>query len=365
MIDDRLLKNEERAVFALRSLYRKYGYLPYKMSKFEEYKLYIRNKDFLVSDRIITFNDTNGKLLALKPDVTLSIVKSGEDIPGFKQKVCYNETVYRVSGITHQYKEIMQAGLECIGDIDFYDIYEVIVLAAQSLAQISESFILEISHLDLLSAALERVCGDGDFVKKALHYIAEKNAHDLEALCEKYHVGKEQARRLAVFIEAYGERKKVLKALAGIFPKEAFEELTRLSNLLDASPYSDRIQFDFSVINDRNYYNGFVFRGFLDGICGRVLSGGQYDNLLRRMGRTSRAVGFAVYLDLLEQLTWEREESDVDVLVLYDEETDCHTLAGTVERLIGEGRTVSVQKTKENPLRFKEMLDLRKEGAPC
>ena len=65
MIDEKLLKREERAVYALRALYRQYGYQPFKMSKFEEYDLYVRNKDFLVSDRIITFNDTNGRLMAL------------------------------------------------------------------------------------------------------------------------------------------------------------------------------------------------------------------------------------------------------------------------------------------------------------
>ena len=59
------LKNYEKAVFALREIYLSYGYLPYKMSKFEEYDLYLKNKEFLVSDRVITFTDTNGKLLAL------------------------------------------------------------------------------------------------------------------------------------------------------------------------------------------------------------------------------------------------------------------------------------------------------------
>lgn len=306
MIDDNLLKNEEKAVFALRSLYRKYGYLPYKMSKFEEYELYIRNKDFLVSDRIITFNDTNGKLLALKPDVTLSIIKSGEDIPGFKQKVYYNENVYRISGFTHQYKEIMQAGLECIGDIDVYDIFEVISLAAQSLALISDNFVLEISHLGLLFTALERACKDAVFVKKALHCIAEKNLHDLKQLCRQHHVENTQVEKLAMFIKVYGERKKVIRALSRIFKKEDLEELIVLSDLLDSLPYSDKIRFDFSVINDRNYYNGFVFKGFLDGISGGVLAGGQYDNLMHRMERKAGAVGFAVYLDLLEQLQEDR-----------------------------------------------------------
>ena len=121
-----VLKYEEKAVFGLRALYRKYGYTQYKMSKFEEYELYVRNKDFLVSDNVITFTDTNGRLMALKPDVTLSIIKNGSDVDGVVQKVYYNENVYRVSESTHQYKEIMQAGLECIGDIDLYDISEVI-----------------------------------------------------------------------------------------------------------------------------------------------------------------------------------------------------------------------------------------------
>ncbi|MCE2604206.1 ATP phosphoribosyltransferase regulatory subunit, partial [Pseudomonas aeruginosa] len=60
----------------LRGLYEQYGYKKYKMSKFEEYSLYVENKDFLASDKVITFTDLDGRLLALKPDVTLSIIKN-------------------------------------------------------------------------------------------------------------------------------------------------------------------------------------------------------------------------------------------------------------------------------------------------
>ena len=90
------LSSEEKIVFELRSLYQQSGYSKYKMSKFEEYDLYANNKDFLVSDHIITFTDTNGKLMALKPDVTLSIVRSSKDSDALR-KVYYNENVYRVS----------------------------------------------------------------------------------------------------------------------------------------------------------------------------------------------------------------------------------------------------------------------------
>ena len=112
-LDETVLKSEEHVMLELRALYKKYGYSQFKMSKFEEYDLYVRNKDFLVGDGVITFTDTDGKLLALKPDVTLSIIQNSKDMPGVTQKVYYNENVYRISGSTHTFKEIMQTGLEC------------------------------------------------------------------------------------------------------------------------------------------------------------------------------------------------------------------------------------------------------------
>ena len=142
---DRIWKREEQAVFALRSLYSRYGYVPYKMSHFEEYELYVHNKDFLVSDQIITFSGEGGRLLALKPDVTLSIVKNAPQTPGVVQKVYYDENVYR------DYREIRQAGLECVGDLGEYEISEVVMLAVRSLSLMQERFALNISHMGLIN----------------------------------------------------------------------------------------------------------------------------------------------------------------------------------------------------------------------
>ena len=65
---------DERAGLLLRELYHQHGYQLYRMSKFEPYDLYARNRSFLVSENILTFTDTDGRLMALKPDVTLSII---------------------------------------------------------------------------------------------------------------------------------------------------------------------------------------------------------------------------------------------------------------------------------------------------
>ncbi|MBQ8834909.1 MAG: ATP phosphoribosyltransferase regulatory subunit [Oscillospiraceae bacterium] len=367
-MDENVLKREEKAVFGLRSLYRKYGYLPYKMSKFEEYEYYIRNKDFLTSDRIITFNDTNGKLLALKPDVTLSIIKNGGDAPGCKQKVYYNENIYRVSGSTGQYREIMQAGLECIGDIDLYDIYETVSLAAQSLQLISEDFVIQISHLGVLAAVLDRISGDQKFRQSAIAYIAEKNAHDLSRLCREYGIGAEESRILSGFVTIYGNREWVLdqlEALCGSWAEESLAQLKALSKMLDKTEFNPKILFDFSVVNNMNYYNGIVFKGFLNGICDGILAGGQYDKLMQKLQRKAGAIGFAIYLDLLEQLPGNRAEYDVDVLLLYNEETDFSCVSRQVERLIAEGKNVYAQKQIPPKLRCRQIVRLGKDGAEC
>ncbi len=362
------LKPEERAVYALRELYRGYGYLPFKMSKFEEYDLYVRNKDFLVSDRIITFTDMGGKLLALKPDVTLSIIKNSEDIPGYKQKVCYNENVYRVSGSTHQFKEILQTGLECIGDLDTYDICEVVTLAAASLSTVSQRFALDISHMGILSAMLDEITPDTDTRREIARCISEKNTHDLARVCAEAEISEEDTESLCDFVGIYGDMDSVLTRLAPLTHRfeavsVAISELTTLRDHLRNTPYADRVRFDFSIMNDMRYYNGVVFCGYLDGICECVLSGGQYNKLMKRMGRGAGAIGFALYLDLLEGMEDASPAYDVDVLVLYDATTATEAVTAKVDALRAEGKTVSAQRAIPEKLRYATLCDLRKEGA--
>lgn len=361
-MNEQLLPYEEKVVFDLRALYSKHGYLPYRMSKFEEYEFYIRNKEFMVSDRVIAFNDTNGKMMALKPDVTLSIIKSGEDIPGVKQKVYYNENVYRVSKSTHRFKEIMQAGLECIGDIDLFDIDEVISLAAESLAALQPDFVLTVSHLGLLTAVIDGLNADSRFRKQALSFLAEKNEHDLKALCDQYGVSGDGYETLCRLIHAYGERNSVLKTLQTICSDEQLAEVRQLSDLLEASPLSDKIQFDFSLVGDSSYYNGFIFKGFLRGVANDVLSGGQYDGMMKKLRRRSRAIGFALYLDMLEPLAPNRREADVDVLLLYDDTVPFAAVAEKTAALIAAGKSCSAQKAVPEKLRCREIIDMRKEG---
>lgn len=361
-----LLKTEEKVIFKLRGLYRDYGYLPYKMSKFEEYDFYARNKDFLVSDGIISFTDTNGKLMALKPDVTLSIIKNFKKAPGYIQRVYYNENVYRTSGTTGTFKEIMQTGLECMGEIDFFNMVEVLIVALKSLKTISNNYVLEISHLGLLAGLLEETDLGDAFKKQVTVCISEKNPHELERACQEYNCPPELREKLTKFISIYGERNSVIADLSALCVndtmKAALEELKEISAFLETTEFSDKVRFDFSLVNDMNYYDGIVFQGFVEGVPEVILSGGRYDKLMERVGIESGAIGFALYLDLLEGLSDHSNKYDVDIVLLYDDDADLQALREMLRALNNKGKTVSVQKAVPENIRYKELLKFNNKG---
>ncbi len=366
MYNEKILKSDERAVLALRSVYKSYGYLPFKMSKFEEYDFYARNKDFLIGDRVITFNDVDGKLLALKPDVTLSIIKNTTDEPRVKQKVFYNENVFRVSARTHQFKEIMQTGLECIGDIDITDTFEVVYLAAKSLDAVSRDFVLDISHMGILFAFLDEISDDKAFRKEITKLVSEKNTHEALELCTIAGISTDKAAVISEITSLYGDMCGVIDKLAALARTDAqhtaISELKALGDLLSVTEFSDRIRIDFSVVNDMRYYDGIVFKGFLNGISEAVLSGGAYDPLMKRMNRKSSAIGFALYLDSLEELEGASSGYDVDVLLIYGDKTEAETIIKEKNKIASEGKSVYAAKSVPKKIRFNEVVYLSKEA---
>jgi len=300
-----VLTRDEIAVFTLRALYSQYGYSQYKMSKFEEYELYVRNKDFLVSDNVITFTDTDGRLLALKPDVTLSIIKNSKDNPDGLIKAQYNENVYRISGSTHSFGELMQVGLECIGRVGDEEIAEVLFLASRSLDSISERNVLVLSQLDIAEGLMEYAGVSREGKKKILSALGQKNASGIQKCLSDEEISGNAAELIASLAQIYGAPDAVTASLEKFKVNrktcDAIDSLIRITEALKCRGVS-KILIDFSLVGDMKYYNGIAIKGFIEGIPQSVISGGQYDNLMLKMGRKSKAIGFAVYLDEIDRL---------------------------------------------------------------
>ena len=146
-----------------------------------------------------------------------------------------------------------------------------------------------------------------------------------------------------------------VKALLG--ESKPLQLLEQLSSLLKNT--ACKLRIDFSVVDDIHYYNGVVFKGFVRGVPDAVLSGGQYDKLMRKMKRKSGAIGFAVYLDLLERLENDVQDFDVDTVLLYDEDTSLTQISAAVQALQEKGICVAAYRKIPEGLRYREAIVVR------
>ncbi len=356
-----VFRSEEKAIYNLRTLYQNYGYLPYKVNKFEEYDLYMRNKNFLVSDKVLAFTDTNGKLMALKPDVTLSIIKNYV-ADGSVNKYYYNENVYRPSTESGGFKEIVQTGLECIGNIGLYDECEVVMLAAKSLANISAEYILDLSHMGFVDGLLDAGKVKQEEREAILGFMESKNTAGLTRFCEEKKVADNIASSLCLLTGVYLP---LADALALIRPlicddkmQKAYNELSNIAESMKLYGIDENLYLDFSMVSDQNYYDGLIFKGYIGGIPDSVLSGGRYDKMLEKFGKKENAIGFAVYLDRLERLGARENEFDVDVLLIYDENEKQENIVCAMNRLIEEGKSVFAVSSAKNSVRAGVIMKL-------
>lgn len=355
MNNNMFIDGEERLLYNLSSLYSSYGYHQFKMSKFEEYDLYVKNKAFLISDNIITFTDTNGKLMALKPDVTLSIVNSAtDDLSGVK-KVFYRENVYRPDSESRYFKEIVQMGLECIGNIDNYSVSEALMLASKSLGSIADDYILDVSDISIISEVMDRESVNDSVRDSIIECIKRKNRHELELLCCENSISYVPFKTLML---CEGAPDSVSNVLNGIYDDMKWKELVgNFISVISVLP-NDKTRVDFSVIKDTNYYNGIVFSGYISGISSSVLSGGQYDNLMKKMGKKTKAIGFAVYLDKIDDYLYKTPEYDVDTLVIYSATDDTKKVIKLTDELRKNNQSVLASTSIPADIRYKNAINI-------
>ena len=177
-------------------------------------------------------------------------------------------------------------------------------------------------------------------------------------ICEKAGANVEYTEILKQVISTYGNPKDVLQKLQKIISSPALEELKTITTALENAGCGDIISIDFSVVNDMNYYNGIVFKGFINGIPSGILSGGQYDKLMQKMNRSSKAIGFAVYLDLLERLSNTADSFDIDAILLYDDNCTLMCIQSAVDTLTSKGMSVIAQTEIPEKLKYKHLFKI-------
>ena len=158
------------------------------------------------------------------------------------------------------FKEIMQTGLECFGEIGVKEVAEVVTLAVKSLKTISEECVLDLSDLNVTDAFLTKI-GASYADRKAIAEAAEsKNADRIQTLLKEAGADEEALKVAAVLYGVADNLGVAIEKLQNIeyyFGEgSALEEFISVLKLLRAEEEGASVRVDFSVVGDANYYNG-------------------------------------------------------------------------------------------------------------
>ena len=361
-----ILRREEKITLALRALYEKYGYRKYRMGKFEEYELYLENKNFLKSQNIITFNALDGSVLALKPDVTLSIAKNTHATARSSEKFYYLENVYRLDKQSGSYREISQLGLEYIGCLDQLASFEVLWLAQRTLSAISDRHRMQVSHIGFWISLLDGLNISEALRREILEFVRGKRLHEMKARLREAHVAEAAVGLLLMAAALCGPFEQTLEEAAKIAINqgmtEALDELRAVYGLLLDRGCAGDMTLDFSLVSDSDYYGGIIFQGYVEGVPRAVLTGGYYGNLLKKFGKALDAIGFAVYLNELNLLFRGQGQKPIDALILYTQDADRHALLTAAEEMRKQGLRVRLDRHRPEEERFERIYTFDENG---
>ena len=230
---------------------------------------------------------------------------------------------------------------------DLYAETEVIMLALKSLETIGSDYLLDLSHMGFLIGLFEEAGIAPVEVSELLRHISSKNSAAVSDFCWRNGVSDEHCEIILKITGIYAPLDAALEQIKDFIRGEkmrsAYDKLADISRIMKLYGLKEKLYLDFSVVNDMNYYNDLIFRGFINGIYDGVLSGGRYDSLINKLGKKADAIGFAVYLDKLERLESGRETYDADVLVEYDPGTDAGIVIRETEKILASGRSVRAQ----------------------
>ena len=317
------MSKKDLVLLNIRKMYDSYGYKKISLPSFEEYDLYNENKDF-IDRNVLTVMSPNGKLIALRPDITLSVAKKVSKDQSLKySKIYYQENTYNLTKYVG-YEEDEQLGIELIGKESTFLDFEIINLAVKSLDIINKKSMIVLSHAGFISSIFENFDLEYETKEQILDCINRKNSHDIQKILKKNEHISENVKKLIYKIpELSGNleniEKELLKYEINGNTKKILSELKQLNSLLMKFYKKSKIIFDFSVVKNLNYYNGIILQGYIEDFPNVILTGGRYDKLFEKFGVDTGAVGFAILTDGLKGYYKDTDKKDFEVLIAYDD----------------------------------------------
>lgn len=310
----------------LEKTFESFGYDEVITPTVEYYKTFSIDDKCMDEEKIYKFFESSGRILALRPDMTLPIAR----VVSTKMKevetpirLRYTSNIFRVNrkfgGKKNEYTDL---GVELIGVPELDGDIEALIMALEGFKKLNISnFKLEIGNIKFFNEIFNKSKIKEDEKEKLAELIEEKSLIELEKFLNS--------------LEIEESKRKFLKRLPWLFGNEdilnndiefkddkdvmdAIIYLKKINKILKELGYEENITFDLGMVPGVNYYTGIIFKGYIDGARAPVLSGGRYDNLIKSFGRDLPAVGFSIDVDLiLENINFNNEEKIKEYIIYY------------------------------------------------
>jgi len=272
------------------------------------YSLFEHGMGRAEAHRAFRFTDTDGRLLALRPDVTSAAARAAATLFAERERplrLCYAAPVFRQQPQSHAEwrRESTQMGCELIGANTLVADLEVLLIASEFLRglDLEGNYAITLNDVGIFNGVAERLNLDPTSRERMRQLIDVRNAADLERFLTP-HTSAGEAQSFAQLVQLSGKRETLDLARNVISNEQSRAGLDRLEGLwkvIESLGLTEYFEIDLGDVARLDYYTGLTFKIYVNGAGYRVGSGGRYDGLTASFGKAEPAVGFVVDLDLL------------------------------------------------------------------
>jgi ATP phosphoribosyltransferase regulatory subunit len=267
--------------------------------------------------RAFRFTDTDGRMLALRPDITSSVARAAATLLADHRRplrLCYAGAVFRQQRLSHVewLRETTQLGCELIGPGGATADLEVLLIAVEILERLGlrSHSCITINNVEVLNGVAEDLELDKEARERMRGLIDIRDTAELERFLVAYKTTPQERQVFSSLTKLAGKGEILQKARSVITNEKSVAALDALESLwttIQSLGLEDLFEIDLGDASGLDYYTGLVFKVFVLGLGARVGRGGRYDQLIGDFGSNDPAIGFILDLDGLTEVLTKRE----------------------------------------------------------
>ena len=303
---------------AAREVFARHGYHVVQPPMFEYYDVY--DAAVTKAENMFKFFDNNGRMLALRPDLTTSVARIAATKPlgELPYRIAYSGSAFRNDETfsNDRRREFSQAGIELIGNDGTDADAEVIEIAIEALLKFGvKDFQIDMGHADYYKGLAEIAGLDPIVSDKLRANINDKDFVAIEGILDGIDIDEKLKEVFMELPKMFGGIETAVAAaknpIIGEKSRAALENLISVYEILKGKGLDKYISTDLGMVPNLDYYTGIIVKGFAKGVAFPICSGGRYDNLTEKFGKALPATGIAIGIErVMTALSDIRERND-------------------------------------------------------